>query len=46
MVLKKVTPMKRFSAESAKAEMVEDWYRKHQKPSDRTEFVVTTIEGG
>ncbi|SRR5579871_584913 len=45
-VLKKVTATRRFSSESAKAEMGEDWYRKHQKPSERTEFVVTAIGSG
>ncbi len=43
VVVKNVTAQKRFSSESAKAEMGEDWYAKHQKPSSRTEFVVTAL---
>ncbi len=43
VVLKSVTTQKRFSGESAKAEMGEDWYARHQKPSSRTEFVVTAL---
>ncbi len=42
-VLKNVTSQKRFSGVSAKAEMGEDWYRKHQKPSERTEYVVSAL---
>jgi hypothetical protein len=43
VVLKNVTSQRRFSGESAKAEMGEDWYREHQKPSERTEYVVSAL---